>query len=146
MKVIAVAAAIAALCIPCAALAQAQSEQLKPERAENVRYWWVNMVKFHSGKRDRAGELVEKYFTPVDKEIGAQVIDVHMTTGEWDYITLFPMSGGPSDIGWLTSPDEVKFMNALAKRVGGMAAAKKLTDEFDSLVARRENHVAHTHP
>ena len=146
MKAFVLAAAIAALCVPCAAQAQAQNQEMKAERAENSRYWWVEMVKFLPGKRDRAGELVEQHFAPVDKEIGAQVIDVHMTTGEWDYITLFPMTGGPGDIAWSTSPDEVKFMNALAKRVGGMAAARKLTDEFDSLVARRETHVAHTHP
>jgi len=137
------AAALAALWIPVGA---ASAQELKAERAQNVRYWWVEMVKFHAGKRDRAGELVEQYFAPVDKEMGGQDIDIHMTTGEWDFITLFPMTGGPADISWLTSPDEVKFMNLLAKRAGGMDAAKKLTDEWDTLVAKRVVNVAHSHP
>ena len=136
-------AALAALCVPTA---PAFAQELKAERAQNVRYWWVEMVKFLPGKRERAGELVEQYFAPTDKEMGGQVIDIHMTTGEWDFITLFPMTGGPADISWLTSPDEVKFMNLLAKRVGSMEAAKKLTDEWDTLVAKRVVNVAHSHP
>ena len=143
MKALTLAVALTALCVP---VSGAAAQELKAQRAENVRYWWVEMVKFLPGKRERAGELVEQHFAPLDKELGGQVIDVHLNTGDWDFITMFPMTGGPSDISWETSPDEVKFMNALAKRLGGMAAAKKLTDEWDTLIARREVHVAHTHP
>ena len=145
MKSLIVAAAIMGTVLPGAAQAQPGEESLKAERAQNVRYWYVDMVKFKPGKRQRASEMVEQYFRPIDKEMGGQSIDVHMGTGEWDYITLFPMPGGPVDLTWLTSPDDVRFMTLLAKRAGSMEAAQKLVDEWDSLVARQEDHIAHTH-
>jgi hypothetical protein len=36
-------------------------------------------------------------------------------------------------------------MTALAKRAGGAEAAKKLFEEWDTLVAKREWHIGHTH-
>jgi hypothetical protein len=93
----------------------------------------------------RAAELVDKYFAPADRDVGGTVIDLHLMTGDWDFITLFPMSGGPADLTYTTSPDDVRWMTALGKRAGGMEAAKKLTDEWDTLVAKHEWHVGHTH-
>ena len=145
MKLIALAGAVAATFVAHPAFAQSAAEGLKAERAQNLRYWYVDMVKFKPGKRQRASELVEQFFRPIDKEMGGQSIDIHMGTGEWDYITLFPMPGGPVDLTWLTSPDDVRFMNLLAKRAGSMEAAQKIVDEWDSLVARQEDHIAHTH-
>lgn len=121
------------------------AQEMKAEREENVSYYRVEMVKFHHGKRPRGAELVDKYFAPADRDVGGTVIDLHLMTGDWDFITLFPMSGGPADLTYTTSPDEVRWLTALGKRAGGTAAAKKLTDEWDTLVAKREWHVGHTH-
>ena len=145
MKWTILAAGVAAACLPALAHAQPATADLKAERAQNLSYWYVDMVKFKPGKRQRAAELVEQFFRPIDKEMGGQSIDIHMGTGEWDYITLFPMPGGPVDLTWLTSPDDVRFMTLLAKRAGSMEAAQKIVDEWDSLVLRQEDHIAHTH-
>jgi hypothetical protein len=145
MKSFVMAAVVASTVVGNGALAQSTNNDLKAERAQNLSYWYVDMVKFKPGKRQRASELVEQYFRPIDQEMGGQSIDIHMGTGEWDYITLFPMPGGPVDLTWLTSPDDVRFMNLLAKRAGSMEAARKIVDEWESLVARQEDHIAHTH-
>lgn len=136
-----IAAACAVLALPTTLSAQ----ELKAEREQNVTYYRVEMVKFHHGKRPRAAELVDQYFAPTDRELGGTVLDLHLMTGDWDFITMFPMSGGPADMTYTTSPDEVRWLTALRKRVGGAEAAKKLTDEWDTLVAKREWHVGHTH-
>lgn len=134
------------LCIAGAAMpGSANAQDMKVEREANVTYHRVEMVKFHHGKRPRAAEIIDKYFAPTDREMGGTVIDLHLMTGDWDFITLFPMSGGPADLTYTTSPDDVRFMTLLAKRAGGAEAAKKLTDEWDTLVAKREWHIGHTH-
>lgn len=130
-----------ALCVPASAAVQ----EVKPERSTDTDWHWVQMTKYHSGKGERAGELIRQYFDPVEKEIGTQFLSIHMNTGEWDRIETFKMAGGASDLGWRVSPNEAKFMNALARKAGSMAAAEKLLAEFDTLVARRETHIAHTH-
>ncbi|WP_324809275.1 hypothetical protein SH584_05760 [Sphingomonas sp. LY29] len=144
MKAFALAAAVAALCVPVTSVS---AQEVKAERMTDVTWHSIEMVKFHSGKRERAMEIVEKYFAAADRDLGGGgVIDLHMQTGPWDAVVVFPMRGGPGDMSWATSPDEVRWMNALAKRAGGPAQAKALLAEWDSLVARSENHVAHRHP
>jgi hypothetical protein len=128
-----------------AAPAVVSAQELKAEREENVTYYRVEMVKFHHGKRPRAAEIVDKYFAPADRDLGGTVIDLHLMTGDWDFITMFPMSGGPADLSYTTSPDDVRWMTALRKRAGGVEAAQKLVDEWDTLVAKREWQVAHIH-
>ncbi len=140
-RIIALSICIASVAVPSSAIAQ----DMKVEREANVTYYRVEMVKFHLGKRPRAAELVDKYFAPTDREMGGTVIDLHLMTGEWDFITLFPMSGGPADLTYTTSPDDIKFMTVLAKRAGGAEAAQKLIDEWDTLVEKREWQIGHTH-
>ena len=141
MKALLIAAALSALAVPSVATAQ----EMKAERAQGTKWVMVEMVKFLPGKRDRAAEIAEGPFTQASNDIGGGVIDLHLNTGEWDFITVFPMAGGPGDLSWQTSPVDVQFMNALAKRVGGMDAAMNLFKEWDTLVASRERHVAHRH-
>ena len=141
MKAWMMAAACAALCVPTLAVAQ----ELKAERAEGTRWVMIDMVKFLPGKRARAAEIAEGPFTRASNDIGGGVIDLHLNTGEWDFITVFPLEGGPGDLSWQTSPADVKFMNALARHAGGMEGAKKLLAEWDTLVAKSERHIGHRH-
>lgn len=136
-----IAGAALALGIPASAPAQ----DVKAERSTDTDWHWVQLIKFHAGKGDRAGEI-RQYFDPVEKEIGTQFQSIHMNTGQWDRIETFKMPGGAADLGWRVSPNQAQFMNALARKMGGMAAAEKLIAEFESLIAARETHIAHTHP
>jgi hypothetical protein len=131
-----------ALCLPASVAAQ----EVKPARADDVTFHWVELTKFRPGKNEQASDLARKHFDPVDKEIGTEVISVHLLTGEWDRIEVFKMQGGAADLGWRVSPDVAKFMNVLARREGGMQAAQKLLDEYDSLVAKKVVSIGHMHP
>ena len=84
---------VVAVCVASAALftVPAIAQDMKVEREENVKYYRVEMIKFDHGKRARAAELVDKYFAPADRDVGGTVIDLHLMTGDWDFITLFPM-------------------------------------------------------
>jgi hypothetical protein len=141
MKAILFAAALA-LCLPTAGVAQ----EVKPARADDVTFHWVEFTKFHPGKNERASDLARKHFEPVDKELGIEVISIHLLTGDWDRVEVLKMQGGAADLGWRVSPDVAKFMNVLARREGGMAAAQKLLDEYDSLIARKVVSIGHMHP
>ena len=142
MQKLAMLAALAVVCVPMSASAQ----EMKAERMQNVSFHSVEMIKFKPGKRARAMEIIRDYFVPADKAAGGgQVIDLHLQTGPWDAIVVFPMSGGPADMSWQTSPDEIKWMTALGQKAGGADKAKALLAEWDTLVERSEDHVAHQH-
>ena len=121
MKAILSAAALT-LCLPASGAA---AQEVKAARANDVTFHWVEFTKFHPGKNERASDLARKHFDPVDKEIGTEVISVHLLTGDWDRVEVFKMRGGAADLGWRVSPDVAKFMNVLARREGGMAEMRQ---------------------
>lgn len=140
--------ALVPLCLAFALATPAAAQEMKPERITDVTWHMVEFIKFAPGKRARGMEIIEKYFAAADRDLGreGQVIDVHFDTGEWDSIVVFPMAGGPADLSWATSPEDVKWMTALAKRAGGMEKAQALLDEWNTLLASNARQVGHRHP
>lgn len=124
----------------------AAAQEAQPQRMQNVTYHGVEFIKFKEGSRERAGEIVEQYFAPASRDASTTMpLEYHIDTGEWDYIMFWPMKGGMADMEWETHPEEIAWMQALTKRAGGDTQAKALLDEWNGLVARRVNGVAHSH-
>jgi hypothetical protein len=116
-------------------------------QAEEVTWASVTMTRFHTGKRDRALEIIKDYFAKADRMSGVDSVvhGIHLDTGEWDIIYVFPMKGGPADLAVRNSPDDAKWMAQMVKLAGSEDAAKKLIAEFDSLVAMSVTQVGHAH-
>ena len=123
-------------------------ESSGPQRMEDVTWARVVLTKFHQGKRERGMEIIKDYFAKADGMTGKNsgIHGVHFDTGEWDAMYVFPMAGGPADMTWVTSPDDIAWMGQLAKLAGGQDQAMKLISEFDSLIARQTSFVGHIHP
>ena len=62
----------------------------------------------------------------------------YATGGEWDVSLFFPLPEGPSSLEWEMSPDEEKWMEALASRNGGAEKALAIINEYKSMIARSE--------
>lgn len=124
-----------------------QEEEMKPERMEGVTWARVSMTKFKSGKRARALEIIRDYFAKADGMAGLEsgVHGIHLNSGEWDVIYVFPMKGGPSDLTWITSPDDIKWMASMVELAGGQEEAMKILEEFDSLVQESTSYIGHAH-
>ena len=116
-------------------------------QAEELTWAEVSMTRFLPGKRDRAIEIIKNYYAKADQMAGtgAGVHGIHLDTGEWDIIYVFPMKGGPADIAVRNSPDDAKWMAQMVKLAGSEDAAKKLIAEFDSLIAMHVTQVGHAH-
>ncbi|MCJ8191488.1 hypothetical protein [Sphingomicrobium aestuariivivum] len=143
MKAFLGAAALAVLCVSPVTSVSAQD---MPTAERNDLNWYsIHFIKFKPGKRARAHEIIDDYYIPADKAagIGGGTIDLHLNTGEWDGVVAFPMSGGPADMTWDTSPNDVKWMAAMAEIAGGMDKAQAILAEWDSLVEDEEIHVGH---
>lgn len=124
----------------------AAAQEAQPQRMQNVTYHGVEFIKFKEGMRERAGEIVEQHFAPASRDSNTPMpLEYHLDTGEWDYILFWPMAGGMADMEWEMHPDEIAWMQALTKQAGGEAKATALLEEWNGLVARRVNAVAHSH-
>lgn len=117
------------------------------QKAEDVTWARVTMTRFHPGKRDRAIEIIKNYFAKADRNSGVNsgVHGIHLDTGQWDVIYVFPMKGGPGDMAKRSTPEDEKWMAEMIKLTGSKEAAEKIIAEFDSLVAASVSEVGHAH-
>lgn len=127
------------------AAAPATAQGMQAELRKDVTYYQVVFVKFKNGKRDRAFEIIEKYFKVADAGATEPVIEIHTTTGPWDTIAMMPMRGGVADLGYVVAPDDARWFAALSKLVGGDAKAQAIMDEYDSLIERSQTEIGHRH-
>jgi hypothetical protein len=143
--VLGLTAAIAVAALPVAYSASfAQAPQA--QRMQNVSFHTVEFIKFKEGKRERAGEMVEKYFVPAATASKTpEPVEYHLDSGEWDYVLFWPLKGGLSDLEWQTTPDDIAWMKSLATVAGGEPQAKALMEEWNGLINRRVRAVAHHH-
>ncbi len=130
--------------VPVAAQAQ---DGAQAQQAEEVTWARVVMTRFHVGKRERALEIIKNYFAKADANSGNKsgVHGIHLDTGQWDVIYVFPMKGGPGDMAKRGTPEDEKWMAEMIKLAGSKEAAEKIIAEFDSLVAMSVTEVGHAH-
>ena len=108
-----------------------------------VDWYRIELVNWKPGKGERAHEIIDM-FKKVDAELGNKgVIDIHVSTGEWDSIVALPMIGGIASMGWANDPEEKKWNETFIRQVGDEKKAKALWEEFDSLIAERQRHIGH---
>lgn len=133
----------AALFITGSAFAQ---DEGGPVKYENAVYFSMSNVDFKSGKAERAFEIIREHYMKASKAAGLpEPYALHFKTGEWDAAFIWKLENGPTDLEWYISPNDVKWMDALAKQEGGKEAAQKLMAEFSSLIARSSGTFGHWH-
>ena len=138
MKKLVLTAAALGLCLT----ATPTFAQDEPELRE-VDWYRVNLIKWKSGKGDRAHEIIEM-FEKVDEALGRNdVIDFHMATGEWNSIVAFKMTRGIASMGWKTNPDNDAWEAEFIKQVGGEDKAKALWAEFDDCILEEQRNIGH---
>lgn len=140
-KILLIAAAFAVPMMASPVLAEAHSEST-PELAKQD-WYRVVMVKFHPGKWGEAQEMIEA-FRAVDEALGREPpVELHMTTGEWDMITIFKMHNGIAAMGWAENPLRSEWRAEFTRQRGGEDAARAFWAKYESLIAASEMDIAH---
>ena len=123
----------------------AAQELPQATKRENSAYYEASFTKFKPGKAAEAYSYIYEHFVPVDNKIGRAVEPYDLQTGEWDHVVFFPLSEGPAEFGWVTSPTDEKWWAAFAEQEGGADEARALMEKFLATIARQERHLAHRH-
>ncbi|WP_427969454.1 hypothetical protein [Altererythrobacter sp.] len=132
----------AAATLAFAAPAHAQDDPEAPRTTYMIEY-----IKLKDGSGQRWSELEEKYFEPAAEAAGLPKAQVHwLVAGPWDIMMIFTMPRGMASLDTHASPERKAFNEALAKIAGSEEAAKKITDESDSLETESMQTFSHTHP
>ena len=116
-------------------------------QGDDAHYISSTLVKFESGKRERAFEIISEHFMPAGEKAGTPgpLGVIHYQTGEWDAQFVWELEGGMADLEWYRSPNNIKWWAALAEQEGGEEAAGELMAEYRSLIDEAETDVGHYH-
>lgn len=116
-------------------------------QGDDAHYISSTLVKFKSGARERAFEIISEHFMPAGEKAGTPgpLGVIHYQTGEWDAQFVWELEGGMADLEWYRSPNNIKWWAALAEQEGGEEAAGELMAEYRSLIDEAETDVGHYH-
>lgn len=150
-RIAALAGALLVSCIPATASAQtapapapAPAMPLKAEKVADVRYFIIETLTSKPGAR--TWTIISKHFIPAAKAAGTPYpVIYHTETGTSRTIVISPLPGGLADLEWSMSPDDVKFMAALAKQLGGADKAEAMWKEYNDGIESRTREIVHEH-
>ncbi|QPC99776.1 hypothetical protein [Qipengyuania soli] len=121
----------------------ASADDATSHELREVDWYRVQFIKWKEGKGGRAHEIIE-IFEKTDKALGwNDVIDFHMSTGEWDSVVAMKMRNGIASMGWKKDPDGDKWMAEFSKQAGGEDKAKALFAEFDECILEQQTQIGH---
>jgi len=114
------------------------------KKHDNPQWKWVVYVDFHSGKANRAYEIIDNYFSKATQKAGTSrpAMVLKMETGEADMIIVWDIAGGIEELNWDLTPNNVKWQKALVEIAGGQEKAKALRKEYASLIRTSKRELA----
>jgi hypothetical protein len=135
-----------ALALMLASSASAQTAD-PPRKRENARFVIVETWKFVPNGTARAEEIWERTYMPAMKEAGLPLPTVlHPDTGDWDYVIIYPLAGGITDLEYTNiSPSDAKWWALIEKKLGNPEKATEMGRELQRLIARKQTFLAHEH-
>ncbi len=131
-----------------AASAQAQDDEGGPQKwGDDARYVRTTVIKFKAGKRERSMQIIADYFVKATEKAGTPgpLMIIHMQTGRWDMAAIWELEGGPADLEWYRSPDNIKWNEALAEIAGGEEEAGAILNEWSSSIVDSMTNIGHYH-
>lgn len=143
-KCFAMLAAVSIFSVP----AFAQDDEDGPvTQGDDARYLSITHVKFKSGQRESAMEIIAEHFVPAGEKAGTPgpILAIHYQTGKWDAAFIWEMAGGMADLEWYRSPNDIKWFEALAELEGGPDKAEAVWKSYISKVATARTEVGHHH-
>jgi hypothetical protein len=141
-------AVVCAVALVLASPVGAQEDDGGPiKQGDDARYLSVQYVKYKTGRREEAMQIITEYFGPAAVKAGLQgpMMAMHFQTGEWDAAFVWPLKGGMADLEWYRSPDSVKWFEALAELNGGSGEAEKIIKRYQDTVREMQTEVGHHH-
>lgn len=106
---------------------------------------WYRLVHvdYKAGKTDAALKVIREHFATAGAAAGTPgpVMSLVHESGPWDATWVWHLSGGPGDLEWDVSPNNLKWMAALAEQEGGMEKARQLLSQYGDLVASSTSYI-----
>ncbi|HKJ48996.1 MAG TPA: hypothetical protein VJ973_07895 [Christiangramia sp.] len=118
-------------------------QEMKAEKYDNPEWVSIAYIKFKPMKKDPAMSIIENYFAKADQDAGIKAPTAyHLSYGEYDMMVIWEMEEGVEMLNYKMTPDDVKWMNSMAKVAGGQDKAMEKIEEFSAYVEKWDTSLA----
>lgn len=101
--------------------------------------WYeVQYVKYKPSCADRANDITQNNFFPVDKSVGRKVVPFYVRIGEWDHVVFHPLEFTEDGYQW-TQFDE--WWPTFVEQEGGQDQAQAIIAEYVECTAESRSEI-----
>ncbi len=117
-------------------------EEPNPANLSDVSWHSVRLVEFENGRIDEVKQIIQKFET-ASASAGLPPTSVRwFESGKYDLVIIWEMDQQPTVSEWNWSPQVDKWWNSFVAQEGSEEAAKKLQDQYDSMVTSTVTNIA----
>lgn len=120
----------------------AQADGPKPEKYSDVVWHKVSVVDYKPGKVGEAKMIIAKFQSAAATAGTSIPVEHWFDTGKYDIMVIWELKDDPAELEWIWSPDAVNWWNALVAQEGSEAAAQKVQDDYNALIASSTTNIA----
>jgi hypothetical protein len=120
----------------------AQADGPKPDKYSSVVWHKVSVVDYKPGKEVEAKKIIAKFQSAAVTAGTAVPVEHWFETGKYDIMVIWELKEDPADLEWTWSPDGVEWWKALVAQEGSEEAARKVQDDYNSLIASSTTNIA----
>lgn len=115
----------------------------KAQKMENTSWHEVVMLDFKSGMERDAMNIINNHFLKAveNADIEGPAKTFVMETGKWDLMLVWNLDS-IADLNWEVSPENEKWIKALAEQEGGSQEAMDLLGKYESMIQSSTSHLA----
>ena len=117
-------------------------EEPIPADLSGVSWHSVRLVEFENGRINDVKQIIQKFET-ASASAGLPATSVRwFESGKYDMVIIWEMEQQPTVSEWNWSPQADKWWNSFVAQEGSEEAAKKLQDQYDSMVTSTVTNIA----
>ncbi len=117
-------------------------EEPNTVKLSGVSWHSVRLVEFENGRIDEVKQIIQKFET-ASASAGLPATSVRwFESGKYDLVIIWEMDQQPVVSEWNWSPQADKWWNSFVAQEGSEEAAKKLQDQYDSMVTSTVTNIA----
>ncbi len=117
-------------------------EEPNPVNSSDVSWHSIRLVEFENGHIGEVKEIIQKFET-ASASAGIPASSVRwFESGKYDLVIIWEMDQQPATSEWNWSPQADKWWNSFVAQEGSEEAAKKLQDQYNSMVTSTVTNIA----
>lgn len=117
-------------------------DEPNPAKISEVSWHSIRLVEFETGSLDEVKKIIQK-FESASEAAGLQATSIRwFESGKYDLVVIWELDQKPIGSEWNWSPLADKWWNSLVTQEGSEEAAKRIQDQYQSMVTSTVTNIA----